>query len=131
MLSLTAEYALRITAFLATQPADALTTAVAMGARVRVPANYRGKILHQLARAGVLVSVRGRSGGFRLARRADRIRLAEVVAPFEPPGTVRRCVLGRPRCSDAGACSAHASWRQVQRARDAFLQQTTVAALAG
>jgi Rrf2 family protein len=131
MLTLTAEYALRIVAFLATQPPDVLTPAVEMGTRVRVPTNYRGKIMNQLARAGILESVRGRSGGFRLARRPERIRLADVVAPFEPTTGSRRCVLGRPRCSAATACAAHAAWSDVQAARDTFLQRTSVADVAG
>ena len=45
MLSRTSEYALRIMAFLAGQPVDAMVPAVAMEGRVHVPANYRGKIL--------------------------------------------------------------------------------------
>ena len=130
MISLTSEYAVRIMAFLAQQPSDALVPAVAMEGKVRVPANYRGKILNQLTRAGLLESTRGRTGGFRLARPAARIALLDVVAPFEPVAAVRTCVLGNGRCRDSRPCAAHDRWRRVGDARDEFLRGTTVADVA-
>ncbi len=126
MLSQTSEYALRIMAFLARQPSGSLVPAVAMEGKVHVPANYRGKILNQLTRAGLLESTRGRTGGFRLARPAGRIILFDVVAPFEPVGASGKCVLGRSRCSNAAPCAAHERWRQLNQAREGFLRGTTV-----
>ncbi len=130
MISQTSEYALRIMAFLAQQPRDTLVPAVAMEGKVRVPANYRGKILNQLTRAGLLESTRGRTGGFRLARPAARIALIDVVAPFEPVTSVRTCVLGSERCRDSKPCAAHDRWRRAGAARDEFLRGTTVADVA-
>ena len=117
-------------AYLAQQPPDSLVPAVSMQGKVRVPANYRGKILNQLTRAGLLESTRGRSGGFRLARPASRIRLAEVIEPFEPVLASHACLLGQTRCSDARPCAAHLKWRTLGAARDAFLRGTTVADVA-
>ena len=125
MLSQTSEYALRIMAFLAQQDGDVLVPAIAMEGKVRVPANYRGKILNQLTRAGLLESTRGRTGGFRLSRPASRIRLSEVVEPFEPKAG-KTCVLGKARCQDSQPCAAHERWRVLSRTRDAFLRETTV-----
>ena len=127
MLTQTAEYALRVVTYLAQQPRDEAIPAIAMAGKVRVPRNYLSKILHQLAREGLLVSVRGRAGGFRLARDPARIRLADVVAPFEAPVAPRSCVLGRARCSDATPCGAHHAWRRVLQARERFLLDTVVA----
>ncbi len=117
-------------AFLARQPTDALVSAVAMEGTVNVPANYCGKILNQLTRAGLLESSRGRTGGFRLARPAARIRLSDVVAPFEPLEVGRECLLGRERCQDSLPCAAHERWRKLSEARDQFLRGTSVADVA-
>lgn len=127
MLSQTAEYALRVVTYLAQQPPDEAVPAIAMAAKVRVPRNYLSKILHQLARAGLLVSVRGRTGGFRLAKAPEKIRLADVVAPFEVTVTQRSCVLGRARCSESSPCGAHHEWKRVLQARERFLLDTVVA----
>ena len=116
--------------FLAQQPADTPVPAVTMEGKVRVPANYRGKILNQLTRAGLLVSTRGRTGGFRLARPAAHIRLRDVVAPFEPVTQAQTCVLGRARCQESHPCGAHDRWRVLSKAREEFLRGTTVADVA-
>ncbi len=44
-----------------------------------VPSQFLGQILQQLRNAGLIVSVRGSSGGFRLAKSPDSISVADVV----------------------------------------------------
>lgn len=92
------------------------------------PRNYLSKTLHLLTRGGVLRSVRGRRGGFRLALSAERLTLAKVVAPFEPVGE-RRCLVGRPNCGDANPCAVHQQWKKIAGSVDDFFRKTTVATL--
>jgi Rrf2 family protein len=91
-----------------------------------VPRNYLSKTLHQLARAGILDSGRGPQGGFRLAHPPESLRLADVVAPFEPTRLARRCLLGTGECSDATPCAAHERWKVISGPMHAFFQETTV-----
>lgn len=129
MLSQTAEYALRAVLYLA-EHADQGTVRVGeMAHALRIPQNYLSKILHRLARAGVLASTRGKTGGFQLAVAADRLRLYEIVAPFDRLDERRRCLLGRPQCSDRTACAAHSRWKDVADTVAAFFRETTVAEL--
>lgn len=72
----------------------------------------------------------GRSGGFRLSRPANEIRIVDVVTPFEPAGTAPTCILGRASCQDALPCAAHHGWRELGKARDQYLRDTTIADLA-
>lgn len=92
------------------------------------PRNYLSKTLHLLARTGVLKSERGPRGGFRLATPPDRLALARIVAPFEPPGE-RRCLVGRATCSDARRCPAHSRWKEIARSVEDFFANTTIADL--
>ncbi len=92
------------------------------------PRNYLSKILHALARAGVLTSERGPRGGFRLASPASQVTLADVAEPFERPGQ-RRCLLGRPTCGDANPCPAHKRWSKVATGLENYFQTTTIARL--
>jgi Rrf2 family protein len=130
VLSQTAEYALRAVLALADesqgQPLGAAHLANVLG----IPQNYLSKTLHQLARAGVLESNRGKLGGFRLAREASRITLLEVVSPFDDVSSRRACLLGRPVCSDQSACAAHARWKDVSERTATFFRETTLADLA-
>jgi Rrf2 family protein len=130
VLSQTAEYALRTAAFLARR-ADAPVRIDEIAAALGIPRNYLSKILHRLAREGVLASTRGRNGGFRLARPAGRISLLEVVEPFDRIDARRQCLLGREVCSDERACEAHVAWKQVGARIAAFFTGTTLADLAG
>lgn len=106
------------------EPMQASTIADATGA----PRNYLSKILHSLARAGVLNSERGPRGGFRLAGPADQLTLADIAEPFERPGQ-RRCLLGRPTCGDANPCAAHRRWSKVAASLENYFQTTTIARL--
>lgn len=126
MLSQTAQYALRTALQLARLPPGERAAAGELAEQVRVPSNYLSKTLHQLARAGVVTGTRGKHGGFSLARAAHRIRLAEVVKPFQEVGE-RSCLLGRPVCSDARPCAAHGRWKAVAEQLAGFFATTTLA----
>lgn len=58
--------------------------------------NHAMKVVNELANAGLLETVRGRSGGFRLGRPASEIRLGEVVRLTEPnlqPADCGNCIM--------------------------------------
>jgi Rrf2 family protein len=129
MLSHTAEYALRAVLYIAIhgegEPCKLPTIAEALD----VPKNYLSKTLHQLARAGVLRSERGPTGGFVLAKVPERLTLAEVVAPFDSARLARRCLLGQGPCSDETACAAHERWKTVGDPVRRFFASTRVSDL--
>jgi Rrf2 family protein len=127
VLSQTAEYALRAVFYLAERPEQGPVRVNDVADALGVPQNYLSKILNELAREGVLGSVRGPHGGFQLAVEAGRLRLIDVVSHFDELTLGRRCVLGRPKCSDANPCGAHARWKPVAAQISAFFRETTVA----
>ncbi len=53
--------------------------------RRRIPEKYLVHILLQLKRAGLVLSVRGKQGGYRLARAPHEISLREVVEAVDGP----------------------------------------------
>lgn len=114
MFSQTTEYAIRAMIDITTRPAGENVLAAQLGKSLGIPTHYLSKILQQLVRARVLKSVRGRQGGFSLARAPERIKLKEIVAPFEDLRKCEECILGQPVCSDAGACPLHDFWADVR-----------------
>ena len=131
MLSQTAEYALRAVLAVAEAGSEQPVGAARLAARLGIPQNYLSKTLHQLARAGVLESTRGKAGGFRLARPAGKISLLEVVSPFDDVTGRRTCLMGQPVCSDHNSCAAHERWKEVAERTAEFFKETSVADLAG
>ena len=129
MLSQTAEYALRAVLYLAehcgteAQPMRVDEIAGDLG----IPANYLSKTLQTLAKERVLRSVRGPRGGFCLARAPEQITLYDVIAPYGDLDADRKCLLGRPECSDRNPCPAHHAWKQTSDQLAGFFRTTTVA----
>lgn len=114
MFSQTTDYAIRAAIDIATRPEGQPVLASELAARLGIPQHYLSKILQQLVRSGVLESTRGRRGGFVLRRPAQKIKLREVVAPFENLRKCEECILGQPICSSAGACPLHDFWKLVR-----------------
>ena len=129
MLSHSGEAALKAVIELARRDPEEWAGARVLAARLGGSPTYLAKIMQTLAREGVLESQRGASGGFRLARPAAHIRLLEVVAPFDDLTPGRRCLLGRPSCSDRAPCAVHHRWKQVAERMAGFFSETTVGEL--
>jgi Rrf2 family iron-sulfur cluster assembly transcriptional regulator len=121
-------HALRATAWLAAHADGEAVQGRDLARRLKIPPDYLSKVLATLARSGVLSATRGARGGYRLARAPDRIKLVEVVTPFEGKRARAGCLLRPDRpCRDSAACSAHTSWGRVNEAYRDFLERTTVA----
>lgn len=130
--SASATHALRAVAGLAGRGGGDAVIGRDLAARIGIPAHYLAKVLATLARSGILTASRGVKGGYRLARPADRIRLVDVVLPFEGKRARPGCLLrpGSP-CRTSSSCSAHDAWRGVSEEFTNFLEKTTVADIQG
>jgi Rrf2 family protein len=129
MLSQTAEYALRAVLYLAEQPHGRPVRVEEIGAALGIAPAYLSKTLGTLVRSGVLGSLRGPHGGFRLAVAPEDLPLNRVTGPFDDVGSRRHCLLGNPECSDDHACGAHHAWKQTAAQVERFFRSTTVADL--
>jgi Rrf2 family protein len=126
ILSQTARYALQAMVYLADHGGDGPVRVDQVAEGLQVPRNYLSKILHTLARNGLLNSLRGPKGGFSLARMAEEIPLREVVEQFDTMDPSKICLLGRPVCGGANPCVAHKHWGEVKDRVSGFLEGTTV-----
>ena len=127
MLSGTAEYALRAVVYIARRGTEVPVQADDLAEAVDVPRNYLGKVLHQLVRAGILQSSRGKNGGFKLARDPKDLTLLEIASLFDRLEGRRHCLLGRPECSDTNPCPVHHRWRETSEQISRFFRETTLA----
>jgi Rrf2 family iron-sulfur cluster assembly transcriptional regulator len=129
MFSGTAVYALRAVVYLAEHSRERPVRVSEMASDLDVPRNYLAKILNELVRSRVLASTRGKNGGFQLAVEPQELSLFMVVTPFDRIEEERRCLLGRPECSDRTPCAAHHRWKELGSQLAAFVRETTVADL--
>ena len=83
-ISAKADYAVRAAVELAAAGDEPLT-AETVAERQDIPVQFLQKIFHEMRRARLVSSQRGRDGGHRLARPADEISVADVLRAVEGP----------------------------------------------
>lgn len=90
-----------------------------------IPSTFLVQILHDLKRAGLTVSTRGASGGYRLSRAPSEITLADVVEVFETAEEPTECAAAQSPWGPAmnEVCC------ELARARHERLQSLTLAEL--
>lgn len=90
--------------------------------------NHLAQVIHLLAQKGFLKTVRGRSGGLMLGRRAEDIRVGEVFRAFEAVLPFAECFAGKENnCPLAGACRLKCV---LAEALDAFYARLDAASIA-
>jgi Rrf2 family protein len=131
ILSRTAEYALRALLVLARHGIGRPLTADVLTEMTGTPANYLGKTLYALMKAGILRSARGPSGGFALETDPRTLTISQIVDVFSEPIGAPRCLLGTGLCDSSRPCDAHFQWKRVTSAAREPLRTTTIADLLG
>lgn len=84
-ISAKADYAVRAALLLAASPTGALISAESIATTEQIPASFLEGILTGLRRSGIVESRRGANGGFRLARAAASVSIADVVRAVDGP----------------------------------------------
>jgi Rrf2 family protein len=122
-----AEYALRALTYLASRPNGATIMAREVASATAVPPHYLAKILQHLARAGLLESVKGPAGGFRLAEGAAGLSLLQVLDAAAPGESRPGCPAGIEPCDARALCGFHDSWEARRRGIVEYLQGMSLA----
>ncbi|MBR0552033.1 RrF2 family transcriptional regulator [Stakelama marina] len=107
------DYAMRVLLHLGAEPSR-LSSITEIADAYQISRNHLTKVVHGLAKAGFVDSIRGRAGGIRLARPADQINLGTVLRLTEEGFDLVDCA----NCVIAPACGLTAV---VNEALSAFL----------
>ena len=98
-----------------------------MAETLGIPAPFLGKCLQPLVAHDILVSQRGRNGGFRLRVTASEITLYQIVDAIEHLARPRQCFLGQAECTDERACPMHSYWKKASEDFTKQMHETTLA----
>lgn len=118
------QYAARIILHLARLGPESRVDARALAGATALPVAFTGKLVSQLAAAGLVDARRGPGGGLRLARRAAEIRLREVMVAVGAGSGLDRCALGFAVCSDQQDCELHPAWSALKHQLGTLLDRT-------
>ncbi len=96
--------------------------------------SYAGKLLMILKKAGLVKSVRGRQGGYVLAKNPDEYCLKEIFEalgePLYNPRHCRQFTGDNEQCVHNEDCTVREIWREFSRSIDNLLNKMTLADLA-
>ena len=129
-ISAKADYAVRAAIELATSPDGRPVKAERIATAQDIPLNFLENILGEMRHAGIVRSQRGADGGFRLAKPAERVTIADVMRAVEGPlATVRG---GPPEESNYAGSAAELPrvWIAVRKSLRQVVEQVTVADVA-
>ncbi|WP_432696182.1 Rrf2 family transcriptional regulator [Marinobacterium sp. YM272] len=123
------DFALRTLIFLGIQPSGERVTITQVSEHFDIPRNHLIKIVHHLAKAGFIDTVRGKGGGIRLGKPSAEINLRELVEATEE--TLRPVNCAHPCCPIAGHCNLQGILFGAQEAFLNELGKHTLADLCG
>jgi Rrf2 family iron-sulfur cluster assembly transcriptional regulator len=121
------EYSLRALSYLATMENGSVAMARDIAEETDIPPFFLAKILQDLARQGLLISLKGPTGGFRLKDPPEKITLLRVVEAIHKEPFAARCPAGHAPCGRGNACGFYESWQPVQDHVVEYLKGTTLA----
>lgn len=120
------DYATLVMTCIAAHPNDVLSTGhIADETRLELPTV--SKLLKALGHATLVESFRGVNGGYRLARPAADISLAEIVEALEGPIGMTECSLAEGQCDRESQCGVRGSWQRVSNVLDHALRSVSLA----
>jgi Rrf2 family protein len=136
MLTSKAKYALRAMIDLAATGGQRPAFIGDIAARQEIPRRFLENILLELRKHGLVVSHRGKNGGYALARPPENISFADVIRAMDGPLALAPCASRTAYqrcedCKDEAICAIRRVLLEVRDASALILERTTLAQAAG
>lgn len=124
--SKTTEYAFRILSFMA-QDEGKLYNVDEIFEKLRIPYRYLRKLMTNLTRSGLIVSIQGKNGGYKISRKTEEIKLLEILQAVEPEYLSGKCFFGFDNCALQIPCIMHDQWTDIRTNINTTLAGTSLA----
>jgi Rrf2 family cysteine metabolism transcriptional repressor len=129
LFSTKAEYGVRLMVELGRRSGTEPVALAAVAEAETLPLSYLEHLVAKLRQVGLVTSVRGAHGGYKLARPAEEITMLDVVEALEGPVDRAGRVLGSHESDGALACATKLLWTRVHGGVSKALAGTTLAEL--
>ncbi len=123
-----ADYSFIILNDLAAEPERCYSAAVLAG-RTGIALPTVSKLLKLLNEAGLIISSRGASGGYRLVKDPQQLSLSEVIAAVDGVPAITECCQADNGCVYDARCTLRSNWQYINRLMMDVLNQFTLADL--
>lgn len=123
-------YGMRLMIDIAQNQGDGRVTLKDAAGRQGISKKYLEQVVTPLVSADLLTVTRGPQGGYRLARPAQDITLADIVGASEDGLELLTCVLDGEACERSYDCASRHIWGGLQDAMRSYLEGQTLADVA-
>ncbi|MBQ8604251.1 MAG: Rrf2 family transcriptional regulator [Oscillospiraceae bacterium] len=131
MISTRGRYALRVMVDLTLQNAAGYIPLADVAERQEISEKYLESIVSSLSKKGLLDSIRGKSGGYKLNRHPSEYTVAEVLRATEGSLAPVACLNNSENnCPRKDNCPTLPMWKQLYRMTDSFFESVTIQQLA-
>jgi Rrf2 family iron-sulfur cluster assembly transcriptional regulator len=96
--------------------------------RQDISLSYLEQLFSRLRKCGLVTSVRGPGGGYRLGKSSDQIAVADVICAVNESINATRCG-GKDDCQSGKECLTHSLWTDLSSRIEEFLQSITLSEL--
>ena len=127
MISTRGRYALRMMLDLAEYQGDGYVALKDIALRQEISKKYLEQIIPVLNRTGLLQTVRGYLGGYRLSKAADKYTVGEILRATEGSLSPVACLETRPNpCDRCGGCPTLPVWEGLEKVVNEYLDGITL-----
>ena len=127
--SKTTEYAIRVLLYLHRHPLTSHSVSF-LHKELELPYKYLTKLMTELVKKELVISSRGRDGGFSLAVDANEVYLCDILIAIGEQLESKRCILGFEKCDSTNPCALHEQWVEPKTIIENMLKTTSLAYLA-
>ncbi|MFA5164877.1 MAG: Rrf2 family transcriptional regulator [Candidatus Omnitrophota bacterium] len=123
------DYAVRALCYMAARDKKekgGIITVTELVKELGMPRPFMRKILQKLNAAKLLMSQKGKGGGFRLAKTPERIFITEVMEIFQGPFKLNECMFKRKVCPNRKACFLRKRLEAIEEFAVAQLNGVTI-----
>jgi len=122
------DYAVRAILYIAESKSDMVSTA-RLYEDLKLPRPFMRKIFQKLHKEGILISRKGNSGGFALAKSADDIFLSDIMKIFQGEFSFTECLLNKEVCPDIKTCPMRRKIKKIEKKVLKELEQINITSL--
>ena len=120
------DYAFRMLGNLALKYNEKVVSVRMLAQEEQVSYQFACKILQKLHEAGLVESVMGPKGGYRLSLQPDRITMLEVIKAMQGNVAVNQCTVDWDICPRRPGCPLNGKLCQLQQIVDKYLAEVTL-----
>lgn len=118
-------YALRVLSHMATDE-SVLHSAQDIHEKVNIPYRYLRKLMTSLSKSGLIVSVQGKSGGYKIVKALKDISLMDIITAVDDKVLSNECFFGYDGCGLKNKCTMHDKWYSIRNKMKELLTKTNL-----